>query len=384
MASVYNRGTKDRPNWYVSYKDSNGKRKCSPTGQPTKKLAEHYRAEVEARIARGIIGIPEPETKPQAVLTVGQLVERFLSEYHGPTVRKLDQYKEHFRSTHNGRIRSYPLASLPAQKVRPVDIENHLAALRAKGYQPGTINATKRKLSTVFHWAIRQEIITGQNPCTAVGRMPDPPKEQRYTLDEVQRLLLLANLPPMVPTAIYTGMRCGELCGLRWEDIDFGAGRIDVRHSYEGPTKSGKPRVVPLHRELAPILAAWQACCPQTAVGLVFPVPIVDMRDVKSPAAKDSDGGRLVEMLRLHLRLAGCRADFQRPWHAFRHTFASLFLEQGGAQPALERIIGHSTSGNQVTAGYVHVDLAYLARELDRMRLQPQPEARIIPLRATA
>ena len=95
-------------------------------------------------------------------------------------------------------------------------------------------------------------------------------------------------------------------------------------------------------------------------------------------------GGRLVEMLRLHLRLAGCRADFTRPWHAFRHTFASLFLEQGGAQPALERIIGHSTSGNQVTAGYVHVDLAYLARELDRMRLQPQPEARIIPLRATA
>jgi hypothetical protein len=96
MASVYNRGTKDRPNWYVSYKDSNGKRKCSPTGQPTKKLAEHYRAEVEARIARGIIGIPEPETKPQAVLTVGQLIERFLSEYVGPKVRKLDQYKEHF------------------------------------------------------------------------------------------------------------------------------------------------------------------------------------------------------------------------------------------------------------------------------------------------
>ncbi len=384
MASVYNRGTKDRPNWYVSYKDSNGKRKCSPTGQPTKKLAEQYRAEVEARIARGIIGIPEPETKPQAVLTVGQLVERFLSEYHGPTVRKLDQYKQQIRSTYSGRIRSYPLASLPAQKVRSVDIENHLAALRAKGYQPGTINATKRKLATVFHWAIRQEIITGQNPCTAVAKMPDPPKEQRYTLDEVQRLLLLPNLPPMVPTAIYTGMRCGELCGLRWEDIDFRAGRIDVRHSYEGPTNSGKPRVVPIHRELAPILAAWQACCPQTAEGLVFPVSVVNMQDAKLRAANDNDSRRLAAMLRLHLRLAGCRADFTRPWHAFRHTFASLFLEQGGAQAALERILGHSTSGNQVTASYVHVDLAYLARELDRMRLQPQPEARIIPLRATA
>lgn len=384
MASVYNRGTKDRPNWYVSYKDSNGKRKCSPTGQPTKKLAEHYRAEVEARIARGIIGIPEPETKPQAVLTVGQLIERFQAECVGPKVRKLDGYRELRRTTYNSRIRPYPLSTLTAQNVRPVDIENFRDALRAKGYKPGTVNATLAIVKTIFHWALRQELITGRNPCSDVGKLAVEPLAERYTLDEVQRLLLLANLPPMVPTAIYTGMRCGELCGLRWEDIDFGAGRIDVRHSYEGPTKSGKPRVVPIHRELAPILIAWQVRCPQTAEGLVFPVTIVDLRDAKFRAAKDSDGGRLVEMLRLHLRLAGCRADFTRPWHAFRHTFASLFLEQGGAQPALERIIGHSTSGNQVTASYVHVDLAYLARELDRMRLQPQPEARIIPLRATA
>lgn len=384
MASVYKRGTKDRPNYYVRFKDIDGKWKGKPTGQPTKKLAEHYAAEVEARIARGIIGIPQPEEVQKAALTVGQLIERFQAECVGPKVRKLDGYRELRRTTYNSRIRPYPFSTLAAQKVRPVDIENFRDALRAKGYKPGTVNATLAIVKTVFHWALRHELITGRNPCSDVGKLAVEPLEERYTLDEVHRLLSLPNLPPSIAMALYTGMRFGELYGLRWADIDFKTGRIDVRHSYEGPTKSGKPRVVPIHRELAPILAAWQACCPQTVRGLVFPVSFVDMRDAKLRAAKESDSGRLVEMLRLHLRLAGCRADFTRPWHAFRHTFASLFLEQGGAQAALERILGHSTSGNQVTAGYVHVDLAYLARELDRMRLQPQPEARIIPLRATA
>ena len=73
MASVYKRGTKDRPNYYVRFKDIDGKWKGKPTGQPTKKLAEHYAAEVEARIARGIIGIPQPEEVQKALSTVPQL-----------------------------------------------------------------------------------------------------------------------------------------------------------------------------------------------------------------------------------------------------------------------------------------------------------------------
>jgi hypothetical protein len=46
--------------------------------------------------------------------------------------------------------------------------------------------------------------------------------------------------------------------------------------------------------------------------------------------------------------------------------------------------MGHSTAGNKVTAGYIHTDVKTLARKLNQMTLKPQPEAQIIPLRATA
>ena len=62
----------------------------------------------------------------------------------------------------------------------------------------------------------------------------------------------------MIATAIYTGMRKGELFGLRWTDVHLDANRIDVMRSYNLLPKSGKPRHLPLHPELGRILRAWK------------------------------------------------------------------------------------------------------------------------------
>lgn len=389
MASVYNRGSKDRPNWYVRFKDIDGKWKGAPSGQPTKELARQYGSHISARVKRQEIGIPETESTVQHALTVGQLFERFLAEYHGLTVRNLRKYKDHLRASYHGRIQRYPLASLPAAKVRVSDIESHLAALRAAGYRPGTINATKRKLSTVFRWAIRQEIIVCRNPCESVRKLPDEPRDRRYTLDELQALLSLPDCIPSIVVATYTGMRFGELYGLRWQDIDFRTGRITVCRSFSGPTKTGKSRTIPIHRELAPTLQEWQRRCPATSEGMVFPIALgrgwgVTRQIIGWRAATERDNSRMVCELRSLLGRAGCRTDFDRPWHALRHTFASVFSESGGMPTAIERILGHSTSGNQITALYVHVDYGFLARELNKMSLKPKQDAQIIAIRATA
>ena len=63
MGTVSNRGTKERPLWYIRYVDGDGKRKNRPSYQPTKKDAERYLAEVEARVARCDIGIPDPSPR---------------------------------------------------------------------------------------------------------------------------------------------------------------------------------------------------------------------------------------------------------------------------------------------------------------------------------
>lgn len=63
---------------------------------------------------------------------------------------------------------------------------------------------------------------------------------------------------PMIWTGLYTGLRKGELLGLRWIDVHLDAMRIDVNRSYGGLPKSGKPRYLPLHPDLAPVLRTWR------------------------------------------------------------------------------------------------------------------------------
>ncbi len=378
MAKPLNRGKKDRPNWYCHIKHPDGKWKWEPSKQPTSEAAKRWGIARQADIENIKVGIL-PRAPQTPALTVGQLIERSLAEYHGPKVRKLKQNQDQRRTDLAQRIAPYGLADLHAEKVRAGDIERWRDALRKEGYAHGTINATLTRLSVIFAWAIRQEIITCRNPCDGVKRLPTKPRQDCYTLDEVHRLLSLPDVLPMIPMVLYTGIRRGELLGLRWEDIDFQAERIDVRRSYDGPTKTDQTRVIPLHRELAPILRAWREQCPKTPEAVVFPLVVcgVARMATRSPEITTKE-------LRAQLARAGVRNGFACPVHAMRHTFASLFMEQVDSQKVLESIMGHSTAGNKVTAGYIHTDVKTLARKLNQMTLKPQPEAQIIPLRATA
>ncbi len=69
-------------------------------------------------------------------------------------------------------------------------------------------------------------------------------------------------------TAIYTGMRAGEIAGLHWADVDFEKRLITILRSFDGPTKSGRIRHVPILNALLPILRTWRLKNP---LALVFP-----------------------------------------------------------------------------------------------------------------
>lgn len=119
-------------------------------------------------------------------------------------------------------------------------------------------------------------------------------------------------LPALFATAVYPGLRRGELCGLRWTDVDLERRAIVVRRSYAGPTKSGKGRLVPIPVSLVPILAAWKLQS-RGGAGLVFP-------DDWAQAAAPGGDSACVQ---------GDRAEVIR-FHDLRHTFASHYLMAGG------------------------------------------------------
>ena len=156
-------------------------------------------------------------------------------------------------------------------------------------------------------------------------------------------------------TALHTGLRRGELFGLRWTDVDLHAHRLTVARSYRSTPKSGKARHLRLPELLAPALASWMRECPRTSEGLVFPIVAAKPR-----MGGDFDTLGLPELL----SEAGCR-PLLRPWHALRHTFASHFIMSLGNILSLQKILGHSDIN--MTLIYAHLAPDFLGEEMNRI-----------------
>jgi integrase len=150
---------------------------------------------------------------------------------------------------------------------------------------------------------------------------------------------------PLYATAIYTGMRAGELAGLKWSDVSFERRLITVQRSFNGPTKAGDVRHVPIIDVLLPILKAWKLECGSKS--LVFPNVAGEMMDPKSR--------HFSEFLRKTLIQAGLDARHVH-FHGLRHTFASHWVLNGGDLFRLQKILGHGSA--QMTQRYAHLSPA--------------------------
>tara|TARA_R110002072_G_scaffold128623_10_gene266474 strand:+ start:8511 stop:9719 length:1209 start_codon:yes stop_codon:yes gene_type:complete len=157
----------------------------------------------------------------------------------------------------------------------------------------------------------------------------------------------------MVLFALRTGVRFGELLGLRWADLDLKARTVVVRRSIvknvQSTPKSNEPRMIPLGRELCHALNAW----PERREGYVF----------------GRDGGRRPlnsETARLTLNRAyeAAGLDF-RGWHALRHSFASQLVSGGASIRVAQKLLGHSDV--KTTERYVHVASEELFSSVERL-----------------
>ncbi len=189
-------------------------------------------------------------------------------------------------------------------------------------------------------------------------------------LEEIRQIGEETNRPGLYglfATLVYTGLRRGEACGLRWSDVDFDRRLITVRRSYESRTKSGKDRLVPVSAELVPILKQHKLADPWKGE-LVFPD---DTGEIMSPDAR----------LRSVLWSACDRCKIRRiRVHDLRHVFASYFVMGGGDIFTLQRILGHSTP--QITSDtYAHLSPAHLAGAADKVSFPtPTTTARLLPM----
>ncbi len=176
----------------------------------------------------------------------------------------------------------------------------------------------------------------------AIGRLLRAARDHRYP-----------GLHELIATAIYTGMRVGELYGLQWDDVDFGMGILHIRRSYDKETtKSSKIRRIPLPAPLAELLRAWRGRSHSEV--WVFPN---ERGGVQKAGSKSSD-----EFFHECRKEAGIE---RMTFHSLRHTFASHFMMNGGDIYRLQSLLGHSSV--KVTERYAHLSPDAFAGDRNRL-----------------
>lgn len=363
---------------YIRYVDVDGVRRMKDSKQKTRAEAKAYLATVEANVAKGQAGIKvaTPEERARKTVTVADLVRRFLGEIDGepgyapPKIKNVKMYRHDARKNFNRLPKSF--TSRAAASITTGDVERLRDELspRLAGASVVQVLAT---LSKLYTWSRKVGLIDVANPVSGVERPRTASSFDYLDGAEVGRLLALAEHEakargaswearsrwPMVATAIYGGLRKGELYGLRRSDVALEAGRLDVLRSYELLPKSGKPRHVPIHPELARALRWWRDQGAPDCDGLLFAVQ-GERGGWRMGAVEDTHG--LAELL----TRAECKLPADgHPWHMLRHTFASHYVMAGGSLLALQRLLGHATP--MMTQRYAHLAPDHLAGEVARM-----------------
>ena len=159
--------------------------------------------------------------------------------------------------------------------------------MAAAGLKPTIVNGLRGTLHTVYSRARKAGVWTGPNLVKDVESRKVPHKVHA-TLRAEEVPLLLACVPDewrtLFATALYIGMRKGELFGLRKRDVDLATGTLTIARSYDKETtKGGHADIIPIAKPLVPYLRAAMAAPPPTASHRFARIPLPSRYHRASP-----------------------------------------------------------------------------------------------------
>jgi integrase len=172
---------------------------------------------------------------PRKAVTVEQLCEDWLASLHNARATTLNAYRYSvapLRERHGG---------LPVQKLTRQDLDRLLRDLRAGGtttanyrsrrpWSPRWLNKAVDAWRAVLAYGVERRDLS-HNAAAPMKKVPRPAVEmQTYTPEEIRRVLCVADKDRNghLWYLALSGLRRGEIAGLRWSDIDFGAGVLTI------------------------------------------------------------------------------------------------------------------------------------------------------------
>ena len=301
--------------------------------------------------------------------SVGRLIEEFLTARatRKPSPHTLEAYRRDLRAV--AALVGEDATPLPLDQVMISDLSPRvMRAAFARFAAPRAASSVHRAWSSwnsFFSFLVAEGVVAG-NPMPAVGRPRTPLPQPKPLRGEDTPEELLASVAredgrqrdpwperdvAVLALALCAGLRLSELLALRVSSLTGRAGerRVDVAG------KGGRPRVVPVERELDDVLAAY----------LDSRARRFGSRTVRpdSPLLVDRRGeplrrGGLQYLVDSCYRRAGIgdRVPRGARLHALRHTFATRLAEDGASAAEIMRLLGHASLASsqtyiEVTAG---------------------------------
>ncbi|NSW83570.1 MAG: site-specific integrase [Syntrophothermus sp.] len=331
------------------------------TGKP--KRVTFYgktRQEVAEKLARALNDVKQGTFMEPSRLTVGEWLDIWLNDY-----KRLDLRPTTWES-YEVMVRCHlkpAIGHLALRDLRP----EHLQHLYNEKLKAGLSARTVRYIHHVIHCALNQAKENGlvvRNVSEAT-KLPALKKREirALTLEEQQRFLEVLEqdrLGVAFKVLLGTGMRRGELLGLKWQDVDLEEATIRVRQQltpvkgkaiYQEPKTEKARRVIPLPRDVVLALKAHKARQAKEKLlagpsyqdnGLVF------CTEIGTPINPRNFNRKFYELR----KKAGLGEDVNL--HALRHTYATRLLELGEDLKVVQELLGHSRIA--VTADtYAHV-----------------------------
>jgi len=245
--------------------------------------------------------------------------------------------------------------------IKTVAVEQWLKTLvttkfgKPKPLAGGTREKIRDAMSSIFNHAIRWEL-TDRNPITGPtkrsGVRVSAKREHTPDILEIQEMQsLLAALGIRERAMLFldmpSGLRRGELAGLKWEDFDFKKLHVSVTRSlvdqHVGPVKTEASRkLMPIDEFVANELLAWYAVTPYKK-----PSDYVWATDANRAGAKrGKQPVWLSTVMRDHIQPMARRLGIEKKmsWHTFRHTFSSILKANGEDVKVVQELLRHSTS----------------------------------------
>lgn len=383
---VLEKGESQRKNglYVFQYKDATGVRKSIYN----KNLSD-LRKE-ERRIRRDIEdGVRSDEAEKT---TLNELFKRYMSLKSNLA----NSTRENYIGLWDGNIKDSFLGNKRISDIRKSDILRFYQSLEDRGLKYSTISFFNGMIAPCLEMAVDDDLIR-KNPCKDCLKkfFKDDAKvknsltqiEQKELLNFVQSSAIYAKKYPMIMVAIGTAMRCGELIGLTWNDVDFAKNKIRVTHQLIYKKKDGKYqfyiattktraglREIPMTRDVREALKAQREY--QFKSGTRTDITIDGYEDFvfstknKRPIMPSAVNNLLLNIVSAHNKeqekneASVILPDISA--HTLRHTGCTRMAEVGIDVKVLQYIMGHNDIKVTMEV-YNHVSEERNKKEMEKM-----------------